>query len=162
MTFREAIRTGLRAARTNLWPGLFLQALMVGFIAAYLLHDGTRNFLERVGEVRREIGYGFTFVSYMLSGALLPELLRIGFFQGWRPRWENLWNFALTGPFLGCMGMMVDFFYRCQNDWFGSGNDWRTLVIKVLVDQFLYSPFLANPASTVFFTLRDEIGRAHV
>jgi hypothetical protein len=154
MTLREAIATGLHAARVNLLPGLFLQALMACFIAAYLLHDGTAAFLARVGEIKQEVGYGFAFVTYMLSGALLPELLKIVFFQRGRPTLSNLQSFATAGPFLGFMGMMVDFFYRCQSAWFGSGNDWQTLAIKVLVDQFLYSPFIANLCCTAFFTLQ--------
>jgi len=44
VTLREAVSTGLRAARVNLLPGLFLQSLMLCFIAAYLLHDGTATF----------------------------------------------------------------------------------------------------------------------
>ena len=155
MKFQEAVRTGLRAARMNLWPGLFLQSIMLCFIAAYLLHDGTQAFLAKVGGIKQEVGYTFAFVSYMLSGALLPELMRIVFFQGWKPRCENLRNFALTGPFIGLMGVTVDFFYRCQNAWFGVGNDWPIVVTKVLVDQLLYSPFLANLLCTGFFTLRD-------
>ena len=155
MNLQEAVRSGLRAARMNLWPGLFLQSIMLCFIATYLLHDGTQAFLARVGGIKQEVGYIFAFVSYMLSGARLPELMRRVFFQGWKPRWENLWNFALTGPFIGFMGVVVDFFYRCQNAWFGVGNDSGTLITKVLVDQLLFSPFLANLLCTIFFTLRD-------
>lgn len=154
MTLREAVASGLRAARVNLLPGLFLQALMACFIVAYLLHDGTAAFLARVGEIKQEASYGFAFVTYMLSGGLLPELLKIVFFQSGRATLANLWSFAATGPFLGVMGMTVDFFYRCQNIWFGSGNDWKTIVFKILVDQFLYSPFIANICCTAFFTLQ--------
>ena len=66
MKFQEAVRTGLRAARMNLWPGLFLQSIMLCFIAAYLLHDGTQAFLAKVGGIKQEVGYTFAFVSYML------------------------------------------------------------------------------------------------
>ena len=59
MTFRKALQTGLRAARANLLPGLLLQTLMLCFLAAYLLHDGTQTFLARVGELRQELSYGF-------------------------------------------------------------------------------------------------------
>lgn len=127
---------------------------MACFIAAYLLHDGTAAFLERVGEIKQEVGYAFAFVTYMLSGALLPELLKIAFFQRGKPTLSNLWSFAAAGPFLGFMGMTVDFFYRCQNAWFGVGNDLQTILLKILVDQFLYSPFIANLCCTAFFTLQ--------
>ncbi len=154
MNLREAFATGLRAARVNFLPGLFLQLLIGCFIAAYLLHDGTAAFLERVGEIKQEVGYGFAFVTYMISGALLPELLKIVFFQRGKPTRDNFWRFATTGVFLGFMGVMVDFFYRCQNAWFGTGNDWQTILLKMMVDQFLYSPFFANLLCAVFFTLQ--------
>ena len=48
MNLQEAVRSGLRAARMNLWPGLFLQSIMLCFIATYFLHDGTQAFLARV------------------------------------------------------------------------------------------------------------------
>ena len=36
----------------NLWPGLLLQSIMLCFIAAYLLHDGTQAFLAKVGGIK--------------------------------------------------------------------------------------------------------------
>lgn len=154
MTLRHAARIGLQAARDNLLPGLLLQVLMGCFIAAYLLHDGTQSFLARVGESREEMGYAFSFVTYLLSGAVLPEVLRVVFFQRGRPTTENLWSMATAAPCWGIMGVVVDFFYRCQILWFGSENTWSVVLLKVAVDQFLYSPFFANPVITGYFTVR--------
>jgi hypothetical protein len=154
MTLRAAARTGLRAARENLLPGLVLQALMGCFLAAYFLHDGTQAFLERVGESREEMGYLFSLTTYLVSGAVLPEILRIVFFQRCRLTAANLRSIATAAPCWGFMGMAVDFFYRCQNVWFGTGNEWSVVLLKIAVDQFLYSPFFANPVITGYFTLR--------
>lgn len=154
MNLGIAFQTGLRAARANLLPGLLLQALMLCFLAAYLLHDGTHAFLTRVGEVRQELSYGFSLATYIVSGALFPELLRIVFFQKGRPHLANFWNFLTAAPLWACLGMLVDFFYRCQNEWFGTGNAWQIIAAKVLVDQFLYSPFLANPITNTYLAFR--------
>ena len=154
MNLRAAIQTGLRAARANLLPGLLLQALMLCFLAAYLLHDGTHAFLTRVGEVRQEMSYGFSLATYIVSGALFPELLRIVFFQKGHLLRANLWNFFTAAPLWAGLGMLVDFFYRCQNEWFGTGNAWQIIAAKVLVDQFLYSPFLANPIASAYLAFR--------
>ncbi|MFM8364404.1 MAG: hypothetical protein ACKOAS_04560 [Verrucomicrobiota bacterium] len=154
MTLRAAAKPGLRAARENFLPGLLLQALMGCFLAAYLLHDGTRVLLARVGESREEMGYLFSLVTYLVSGAVLPELLRVVFFQRGRPTLDNLWSIATAAPCWGIMGLVVDFFYRCQNVWFGTGNEWSVVLLKIAVDQFLYSPFFANPVITGYFTLR--------
>ena len=155
MKLREALIVARRAIRANLLPGLLLQAIMVGFLSLYLLHDGTRQFLVRVADLKHETGYWFTFVSYIISAALLPEILRVVFSQGGKATRSNLWNFLTAAPFWGLMGMLIDLFYRGQALWFGVGNDWPTILIKVLVDQFLFSPFLSNPLSVGYFSWRD-------
>jgi hypothetical protein len=155
MKFRSALRIAAQGARANLLPGLLLQCLMLVFLALYVMHEGTREILARVADLKQEAGYGFAFASYVLSAALLPEILRIGFFQSGRPMRRNLWNFLTAAPAWGLMGMLVDAFYRAQIGWFGAGNDWQTIVCKVLVDQLLFSPFLSNPLLVGYFAWRD-------
>jgi hypothetical protein len=155
MKFRSALRIAAQGARANLLPGLLLQCLMVVFLALYVMHEGTREVLARVADLKQEAGYGFAAVSYILSAALLPEILRIGFFQRGRLSRLNVWNFLTGAPVWALMGILVDAFYRAQIVWFGAGNDWQTIVCKVLVDQFLFSPFLSNPLLTGYFAWRD-------
>jgi hypothetical protein len=50
---------------------------------------------------------------------------------------------------------VVDAFYRVQLACFGAGNDWQTIVIKVLIDQFVFSPLLSNPLIVGYFSWRD-------
>jgi len=128
---------------------------MLVFLALYVMHEGTRQVLAQVADLKQEAGYAFAFVSYILSAAFLPEILRIGFFQEGRPTRRNLWNFLTAAPVWGLMGMLVDVFYRAQVFWFGAGHDWQTLVCKVFVDQFLFSPFLTNPLMVGYFAWRD-------
>lgn len=156
MNFRTAFQIGFRAARANLLPGLLLQAIMMCFLAAYFLHDGTQAFLTRVGEVRQEMGYLFSFTTYIISGAFLPEVLRIVFFQNFRPRLANVRNILTAAPLWASLGVLVDFFYRCQNDWFGLGNSWQIVVAKVLVDQLFYSPFVATPITNSYLAFRSS------
>lgn len=155
MNFRGALRVAARAARVNLLPGLLLQALLLVFLALYVAHEGTRTFLAQVGNLKQESGYAFAFGSYVLSSALLPEILRVAFFQGGRATRWNLWNFLTAAPAWGLLGVLVDFFYRSQLAWFGSGSDWQTILAKVAVDQFLFSPFLSNPLVISYFLWRD-------
>jgi len=157
---RRALRLAAQAARANLLPGLLLQCLMLVFFSAYISHEGTRTFLTSVSRLKQESGYLFAFASYVLAGALLPELLRIAFFQAGRPSRRNLWLFLTAAPAWGCMGMLVDLFYRYQAIWFGTGHDLATLAAKVAVDQFVFSPFLTNPLTISWFLWRDEGFRA--
>lgn len=154
MTFRNAIGVGFRAARANFLPGLLLQATMGCILALYFLHEGSREFFQMVGKSREELGFVFAMTTYTLSGALLPEILRVALFQGCKPTLENLRSFLTLAPIWMVMGTQVDVFYRAQNHWFGSGNEFSTVAAKVLVDQLLYSPFFATPVISGYFAIR--------
>jgi hypothetical protein len=151
MTFRSACRLALAAARANLLPGLLLQALMAVFLTLYVAHEGTRTALTQVADWKQQAGLAFAFFSYVLSAAVLPELLKIVFFQNGRATRANLAHFLAAAPAWGLMGVVVDVFYRGQALWFGPGNAWHVLVLKVAVDQFVFSPFFSNPVMVGYF-----------
>ena len=52
-------------------------------------------------------------------------------------------------------GVDVDAFYRLQAIIFGNGVDWRTIVSKVLIDQFVYCVFWATPVTALFYSWKD-------
>ncbi|MFA7234120.1 MAG: hypothetical protein WC076_08410 [Terrimicrobiaceae bacterium] len=154
--FRQSLRMAGAAAKANLLPGLLLQCLMLVFFSLYIAHEGTRHFLGEVARVKQEAGYAFSFFSYVVAAAFLPEILRIAFFQSGKAASRNLRLFLTAAPLWGIMGMTVDLLYRLQALWFGTGHDWPTLLAKVFVDQFLFSPFLSAPLAVGWFLLRDE------
>ncbi|MEN9469804.1 MAG: hypothetical protein RL630_1537 [Verrucomicrobiota bacterium] len=155
MTFRNAMMVGLRAARANFLPGLLLQGVMACILALYLFHNGSRAFFQLVGESRQELGVVFAMVTYTFSGALLPEIMRVLLFQRGRVTVGNIQGFLTMMPVWIFMGSVVDVFYTAQNIWFGAGNDFATVVSKVLVDQFLYSPLIATPVIAGYFAIRS-------
>ncbi|MFZ4776773.1 MAG: hypothetical protein ACOYM3_15490 [Terrimicrobiaceae bacterium] len=155
-SFRQSLRLAATAAKTNLLPGLLLQCLMVAFFSLYIAHEGTRNFLGEIATVKQQTGYAFSFFSYVIAGALLPELIRIAFFQSGKVTSQNVWLFVTAAPIWGFLGMAIDLFYRFQTVWFGTGHDFLTLLCKVLVDQMLFSPLFGIPVVVAWFLLRDE------
>ena len=139
---------GLRAARANVVPGLIVQALMLAVLLAYFFYPPTRNWLDQLAAVKSRWGYGYTAVSSMVAGALIPELLRILVFQRGSLKRENGSNLLFALPFWCFMGVVVDFFYRRQAGWFGADATLAVVAKKVLVDQFLYNPLFAAPVTT--------------
>jgi hypothetical protein len=53
-------------------------------------------------------------------------------------------------------GAMVDQFYQWQTVWFGPAEGVGILLVKIFVDQCLYSLFLANPFTVVWFLWREQ------
>jgi hypothetical protein len=86
---------------------------------------------------------------------VLPELLRVVFFQRGAFVRRNLWNIASGAWIWGAVGVLVDAFYRVQAVVFGTGTDLSTILLKMLVDQFLFSPLLCGPLTIGLLAWRD-------
>jgi hypothetical protein len=138
---------GLRAARANLWPGLFVQGLMLALVLTYYKAPWTRPWFDWLAELKRRGGFVFSATAAVVAGAILPETLKILFFQRGRANRNNLREFLFAAPFWAMLGLCVDALYRGQNLWFGTDPTFATLVKKVVVDQFIYNPVFAAPVT---------------
>jgi hypothetical protein len=147
---------GLRAARANLLPGLIVQGLMLGLLLAYWFYPPTTLLLDRLALVKQHWGYGYSAVSSIIAGALIPELLRIAVFQNGRISRKNGTNLLFTVPFWCAMGIIVDAFYRAQAVWFGADAAFPVVAKKVLVDQFIYNPLFAAPCTAILYDWKNR------
>lgn len=142
---------GLRAAKANFLPALVVQSIMVLLLFAYYRHPATREWLDDLAGFRMRTGYLYTCLSAMVAGAVIPEALRLFFFQGGRLQRRNLSNLLFTLPFWGLICITVDIFYQTQARIFGSGTDFLTVSIKVAVDQFGYTALFATPMTCILY-----------
>lgn len=146
---------GLRAARANVVPGLLVQGAMLGVALAYWFYPPTTDFLNHLAGWKARWGYGYSALTAMVAGALVPELLRIAVFQRGRADRRNLANLRFTIPFWAAMGAVVDGFYRMQSHWFGAEADVSIVLRKVIVDQFVYNPLFAAPITAMMYDWKN-------
>lgn len=142
-------RASLLAARANLAPGLVLQAFAGALVAAYYLHAPSRAALERLAEFRGEVGPLFAIVSTALFGAVIP-LAVLQLRRATRGRYDGAQMAALIA-FWAYKGLEVSIFYALQARWFGEGADFATIAPKTFVDQFVYGPLFAVPATWLVY-----------
>jgi hypothetical protein len=161
MPVKEAIVQIKQAFRANIKPGAILWLFMLAFFAAYASNTSFNQGLGRISELKIAVGYPFSFGVYVLSAALLPEILKIVFFQKGRLTLQNLNNFFFIGALFGIIGIITDVFYSYQATWFGETGGLKTLLLKAFVDQGLYSP-VANFLLVSIFFLRDNGVRKEV
>jgi hypothetical protein len=147
---------GLRAARANVVPGLIVQSLMLAMLLAYYFYPPMRGWLNGLAEVKARWGYGYSAVNAIVAGAVIPELLRVFVFQKGKVHRSNFANLLFTVPFWCVMGIVVDFFYRCQAGWFGGEVTFPIVLKKVLVDQFLYNPLYAAPVTAWLYDWKNR------
>lgn len=128
---------------------------MLAVLLGYYFYPPTTGWLNDLAGLKGEFGYGYTFVVSVIAGALIPEAMRFLVLQ--RGRWsgKNLSNLGFTVPFWGVTGMMVDFFYRMQEVWFGAEATFWVVVAKVVVDQFLYNPLVAAPSGAWLYDWKN-------
>ena len=147
---------GFRAAKANLLPGLLVQCVMIGILVAYFVHDGTKEVLQGLAEVKGGWGYGFSALMGILAGAVLPELIRWSVVQRFRWTARNMGNLVFAIPFWSFNGVLVDWFYRRQAEWFGDEASLTVVVPQVLVDQFLFTPLLTAPMTAILYDWKDS------
>jgi hypothetical protein len=152
----QSLFIGLRAARANFWPGLFVQFLMLAAVLAYYRAPWMRPWFDWLAAMKREYGYGFSIAAAIIAGAVLPEALKIVFFQRGRPARSNAREFLFAAPVWGFLGFCVDTLYRSQAQWFGNDLSVMTLVKKVMVDQFIYNPFFAAPFTVACYEWKNH------
>lgn len=146
----------MRAARANLVPGLLVQSVMLTLLLAYAFYPPTREALDVLADLKARWGYGYSAVASIVAGAVLPEVLRISVFQKGKWKRENLRNFVFAAVLWCAMGVIVDFFYRCQAGWFGAEASFAVVAKKVVVDQFVYNPLFAAPVTAWMYDWKNQ------
>lgn len=153
---KTPLTIGLRAARVNLVPGLLIQALMIALVLGYYFVPALHGSFEMLAGVKQRGGIGFSILSAMLAGAVLPTLLVVTVFQRDRLRHKNWSDLCFLLVFWGFQGAMLDLFYRGQASWFGSHANFPTVLKKVLVDQLLYVTLFASPFGMVCYEWKNQ------
>ncbi|MBU6303060.1 MAG: hypothetical protein KGS60_16040 [Verrucomicrobia bacterium] len=142
---REAIRSTLHQ---NRWACLGLNLAVTGLVVSYYRWPETGRFWEAVGDLKTRGSYLFAAVATILAAVLVPALVQklMGLESGPGRTRRLFWG----AVYWAYRGVEIDWFYRLQGRIFGSGTDWRTVGIKLLVDQFVYSVFWAVPSYLIY------------
>jgi hypothetical protein len=134
---------------------LLIQAVALVAFACYFAFPGFREATAVAAAWKEEGGMWFSALAAMMFGGVIPELLK------WKlrppglpaPRFSELVHQV---SIFGIGGVMVDGFYALQARWFGDAAGWDVVLLKILVDQGLYSLFVANPIAVVWFLWREQ------
>ena len=155
-TNRTPLALGWEAAKANAVPGLILQAAMLFVLIGYYVSPSFAGSLDALARYKQQHGIGFVVAAAIVAGAIVPELFVIAFFQRGRFRQENLRNLAFTIPTWGIDGILVDWMYRLNANWFGDVTTVWVVTAKILVDQLGYNPFFAAPAEVLVYEWKNE------
>lgn len=152
----RSLRLGLGAVRANFVPAFCVQLLMMALVLAYFYASAVRPFFDTLTDWNERGGLIFSFVAMGVTVGGLTEAFTVYLHKDGRWGREDLVNMAFNFLVFGILGVMNSLLYQLQAHWFGSGRSFGTLASKTFVDQFLYTPFIANPFQTLTFLWRSE------
>ena len=139
----------LAGLKANVIPGIVLQTIGLSVVLIYYFVDSARGVFIAIADLKLAYGYLYSAVATGIFGGLIPfaylysaKKVPPGGVRSWLIFFVLYWMWR---------GVEVDAFYRLQDWMFGSALDWKTVLTKVSVDQFLYCPFLSAPVTTISF-----------
>ena len=151
----KALGTGLASARANLVPMVVLWSLAGMLVMGYYTVPGVAETLDPLKQWQTESGWVASFLNmFFFCGALPGVFLLVQ--KSLRVRHPFL-TIAVQSVWSGVCGIVSGWMYDLNALWFGAGLDFRTLVAKTAVAQFLWTPLFFVPiASLVYFWIGRE------
>lgn len=142
-----------RLALATYWPAMLaIQCLALAVVLSYYCFDAASTGFATIARWKAQGGLGLVVLATILSGGVLPELLK----RWLRPNavsapsaQELIHQFGMWAG----VGILVDRFYWLQGLAFGHGTDLATLLPKILVDQFIFTPLICLPFIVSWFLL---------
>ncbi len=152
--WKNVVASGLAGVKRNALPGLALQVFALTLVALYYLSPSARPGFDIVAGWKTRFGFGYSAVATAIFGGIIPFLYLWASGAVGRGRVRDEFLFFLL--LWGYRGVEVDVFYRLQTFVFGDGATLAVVLPKVLVDQFVYSVFIAAPSQVVLFLWKDR------
>ncbi|MBV8330140.1 MAG: hypothetical protein JOZ61_06705, partial [Verrucomicrobia bacterium] len=115
----RSLRLGSAAARANFVPALFVQALMIGLVAAYFYLPAAKPVFGVLTNWNVHGGLLFSFVAMGITVGGLTEISGVYLHNKGRWKGEDLGNMAFNFLVFGLLGVMNSLFYQLQAQWFG-------------------------------------------
>ena len=146
---RAALARGLESARVNRLPIAVIWCVAAILVGSYFLSPAVRALLEPVADWHRAWGWKAAALSLAVFCGLIPGIFQLTV-REIRPKRPFLTIFVQV-LWCGFSGAVVNRFFAFQAWLFGSDASFTTLLLKTLVDQFVWTVFIVAPANSVFF-----------
>ncbi|MCB1208675.1 MAG: hypothetical protein KDK97_05080 [Verrucomicrobiales bacterium] len=144
------------AFRRNRLPCLLLNVVVIALVTSYYRWPAVAGLWSAVGDFKTTWSFGFSLASTIFAAVVLPSTVQWA--MGTLPEEGRVRRLLLLALFWGYRGMEIDLLYQFQTQLFGAGNDVGTLIRKVAMDQFVYSPFWAVPTYVIALRWIDHGG----
>lgn len=149
-------KPGFDAVRRLWLPFLLIQLCGFAIVVAYFNSPGVRAFCERLALLKASGGLLFSSITMAIGGGVVPEIFKFVSGVDRTLNAQRLRDLLFNSALFGIAGIFVDTFYTLLAGWFGDNNSPGTVAIKVIADQFGYTPLIGIPWIAVLYTWREH------
>lgn len=154
ISFRQLCQPGLNAV-AKYWPTfLLIQALALFMLLGYFYLPPVTAVCQWLADTKAWGGVLFAGLVSAIAAGIIPELAKFITGHAHALTKKYFADVTFNTFYFFLIGMLVDLFYALQNHLFGSATLSAT-IIKTLVDQFIFTPFIAVPLACLVFPWRD-------
>ncbi|MCC6679575.1 MAG: hypothetical protein IT445_01620 [Phycisphaeraceae bacterium] len=144
------LHRGLHAARQIAPAGAVLLTVAVSILLGYTYVTPVTHALDALAQVKLSFGLLFVVISTVIFGAIIPVVAQQSMSATRTVRAWRKMPYLLV--FWAIKGIEVDLLYRGQAWLIGDNAQLMTIVIKVMIDQFVYCPVWALPTVVLYYT----------
>lgn len=137
------------SARTNLVPMVVLWLLAAAMVLAYYRFPGVAAALEPLARWQTECGWLASFLNRLFFAGVVPGIFLVTV-KALKVRYP-LRVACAQGVWCGLWGILCGWFYELQALVVGNDVSLSTLLLKVTIDQFVWTVLVVAPANGVFF-----------
>lgn len=152
------LQPGLAAVSRFYIPFLLVQLTSVLIVFSYYYFPDFQSACVQLAAWKKSGGLIFIALATIFAGGILPEIAKaltgkLDLHDGTKAYFRHLFWVCLM---YCCSGILVERFFWLQNHLFGADITPSSVMIKVFVDQFIFSPLLALPYAVVYFLWLEE------
>ena len=137
------------SAKANAVPTVVLWAFAACLIVGYYCVPGVADGFAPLARWQRESGWLAAFLNLFFFCGVIPGAF-ICSIRELRPKYPFA-TLLVQSVWCGAWGVVNSEVYAALSRWFGSGADIGTLLLKTVVDQFVWTVLVMAPVDAVFF-----------
>lgn len=150
-SFRTVVGPGLRAIARFWKPFVLIQSAALALLLSYFYSPAVKALCESLSAHYDRGGAWAAALASALAGGLLPEFAKLATGVEPAPLRRRIADITFNFFYFALNGTIVFYFYRFQGILFGTDASAATITKKILVDQYLFTPFFTTPLSLIAY-----------
>lgn len=148
------IRNGWQSTKANVIPAMVIVFLAAILAAAYYHIPDVKLSLQGLQLVRVRWGIWFSMLASAIGAGIIPGIYLISIGRT-RHGWRAVGDLLFTCCVWSTSAFAVDRFYILQDQWWGSAATPQIVLLKMMTDQFIFTPILGLQIPALGLRFRD-------